>query len=104
MKLSQNFVRDGNRATISMQRCIPAGGARPMQFEGAADSPCRGGFETRPWSDFPRSGRFESCPYTASCYDFGRLGDSETVSDACPTNSGAPSESSSVSGVTPGNR
>ena len=45
-----------------------------MQFEGIADSRCRGGFETRPWSDFPRSGMFETYPYTASCYDFGRLG------------------------------
>ena len=70
---------------INAERWTTAGGAMPMQFEGAADSRCRGGFETRPRSDFPGTGRFETCPHTASCYDFGRLGNSETVSDACPT-------------------
>ena len=42
----------------------------PMRFDGVADSRCRGGFET--------------CPYTASCYDVGRSGNSETVS-SCVT-------------------
>gem|GEM_PF-5941261 len=80
MKLSQNLVNDDNRATIAMQNRTYPQVQCPCNSLWVANSRCWGRFATCPVCDYPTKGGSKTRPYSASCYDFCRLGNSETVS------------------------
>ena len=72
LKLSQNQHSACNRATNTIRKR----GAPWALLAVRADSRCRGA----PCGCPKKPGRHEACPYTTSCYDLGRSGNSETVS------------------------
>ena len=82
MELFRNSVYDGNRTANTIQKP----GAPRALFAVVAAKRCRGRFETCPLCDYRTKGGSQTRPYSASCYDFCKLGASETLSDAGPTN------------------